>query len=1171
MQLSGLVPLIEALPGVRRLSKDLDQGSLAALRGAALGVPEAARAAVVAALVRHWQGPVLWVTAGPERARLAHDELGLWTGEPRRVQHFPAPEALFYDRTPWEPETVRQRVAVLAQLAGALEEEAAPIIVAPAWALMVRTVPAALLKGGIRALKVGQFRPPAELAAAWLRFGYQPVSVVEEPGSFSMRGGIVDVYPPNLPQPVRLEFFGDEIDSLRAFDPATQRSGQALDAVQVVPASEAFMSQGPRAASALRQGGWRDLVPAHGQRLERDVERLERGEAFLGMEYYLPYLYPQPATLLDYVDGQALVIADDLLAIKAEAQALEGQAADLRAELQRERELPVTWPVPYLAWGELAERLAAKGALSLAYDAAPEELLLAEEESFQPGLRYGGRMKQALDDVRRVLEAGGRAVLVSRQTARLRELLAELNLSVYPREAIIAVPPAGSLTMVQGSLSEGWALAGERLAVLTDAELYGWRRSQPRRQRRARALAPEAFFADLREGEYVVHMDHGVGIYRGLVRKTAGDTEREYLEVEYQGGDRLFVPAQQVDRLTRYVGGEAHEVTLQRLGTADWAQIKARTRRAVEDIARDLLELYATREVVPGHAFASDNQWQLELEESFPYDETRDQLQALSEVKGDMEKPKPMDRLICGDVGYGKTEVALRAAFKAVMDGRQVAVLVPTTVLAQQHYYTFEERLRAFPVKVEMLSRFRTHQEQKGILEELEAGTIDIIIGTHRLIQRDVKFGNLGLLIVDEEQRFGVGHKERLKRLRREVDVLTLSATPIPRTLYMALTGVRDMSTINTPPEDRLPIRTQVVEYDEGLVRKAILRELDRGGQVFFVHNRVQGIYQMTQQLQRLVPEASFCVGHGQMDEGELARVMLDFAAGRYDVLVCTTIIESGLDIPNVNTIIINRADRFGLAQLYQLRGRVGRSANRAYAYLLYNRHQQLTPVAGRRLEALLEAAELGAGFQIAMRDLEIRGAGEMLGPEQHGHIVAVGFDLYCRMLAQAIKRLKAAVDSGQAAEPAALTAAEGGVVVDLPLSAHLPESYVADTALRLRLYRRLAEVGQPEEVEALQQELAERFGPLPAAVQNLLYLLRLKVLATRAGVAAVATEGHDVVLRFPDLLPPAVIQQAHRFGSRVAVGRNRLAIAREERWRELLVALLIVLAQRVGAEAVAA
>ncbi|HOG48711.1 MAG TPA: transcription-repair coupling factor, partial [Anaerolineae bacterium] len=676
---------------------------------------------------------------------------------------------------------------------------------------------------------------------------------------------------------------------------------------------------------------------------------------------------------------------------------------------------------------------------------------------------------------------------------------------------------------------------------------------------------------DLREGEYVVHMDHGVGIYRGLVRKTAGDTEREYLEVEYQGGDRLFVPAQQVDRLTRYVGGEAHEVTLQRLGTADWAQIKARTRRAVEDIARDLLELYATREVVPGHAFASDNQWQLELEESFPYDETRDQLQALSEVKGDMEKPKPMDRLICGDVGYGKTEVALRAAFKAVMDGRQVAVLVPTTVLAQQHYYTFEERLRAFPVKVEMLSRFRTHQEQKGILEELEAGTIDIIIGTHRLIQRDVKFGNLGLLIVDEEQRFGVGHKERLKRLRREVDVLTLSATPIPRTLYMALTGVRDMSTINTPPEDRLPIRTQVVEYDEGLVRKAILRELDRGGQVFFVHNRVQGIYQMTQQLQRLVPEASFCVGHGQMDEGELARVMLDFAAGRYDVLVCTTIIESGLDIPNVNTIIINRADRFGLAQLYQLRGRVGRSANRAYAYLLYNRHQQLTPVAGRRLEALLEAAELGAGFQIAMRDLEIRGAGEMLGPEQHGHIVAVGFDLYCRMLAQAIKRLKAAVDSGQAAEPAALTAAEGGVVVDLPLSAHLPESYVADTALRLRLYRRLAEVGQPEEVEALQQELAERFGPLPAAVQNLLYLLRLKVLATRAGVAAVATEGHDVVLRFPDLLPPAVIQQAHRFGSRVAVGRNRLAIAREERWRELLVALLIVLAQRVGAEAVAA
>ncbi|MDI7277261.1 MAG: helicase-related protein, partial [Anaerolineae bacterium] len=487
---------------------------------------------------------------------------------------------------------------------------------------------------------------------------------------------------------------------------------------------------------------------------------------------------------------------------------------------------------------------------------------------------------------------------------------------------------------------------------------------------------------------------------------------------------------------------------------------------------------------------------------------------------------------------------------------------VPTTVLAQQHYYTFEERLRAFPVRVDMLSRFRTRQEQKRILADLEAGKIDIVIGTHRLIQRDVKFRDLGLLIVDEEQRFGVGHKERLKQLRREVDVLTMTATPIPRTLYMSLTGVRDMSTINTPPEDRLAVRTQVTEYDEGLIRNTILRELDRGGQVYFVHNRVQGIYQMAERLKKLVPEATFVVGHGQMDEDDLSRVMLDFAAGRYDVLVCTTIIENGLDIPNVNTIIINRADRFGLAQLYQLRGRVGRSSSRAYAYLLYNRHQELTPDAQRRLETLLEASELGAGFQIAMRDLEIRGAGELLGPQQHGHIVAVGFDLYTRMLAEAVRRLKAEGEGRAAAVLQPWPAAEGGPVVDLPLSAHLPESYVSQEALRLRLYRRLAEVRQPADVQELGQELRERFGPPPPAVENLLYLLRVKALAAQAGVSAVASEGHQIVLRFPHILPPDVVRQAQRFGGRVTIGRNRLALERQERWRELLVAVLLVLAE---------
>ena len=1174
MRLLGLVPIVEALPSLRHLIDELRADPGPRVGACALGVPQAARPAVVAALQKQWVGPVIWVTPGPERARQACDELSAWIDAPERVRHFPAPEALFYDPVAWEPETVRQRIAILSLMAGAAAGEGngepAPLIVAPIWALMVKTLPATLLRGGIRVLRVGQFRPPSELAASWLRFGYQPAVVVEEKGTFSVRGGIVDVYPPNLPHPVRIEFFGDEIESLRAFDPATQRSGERLESAVVIPASEALMSQGPRAAALLRQEDWSELPPATIQRLERDLERLEMGEAFAGVERYLPYLYPQPATLLDYLGERSLIIVEDHLAVQAEAEALEKQASDLRAELVRDGELPVGWPVPYFVWTELSPRLTAMRGLSLGYDMAPEALRF-DEGSFQPGLRYAGRLKQALDDVRRTLKAGGHAAIVSRQTARLREVLRELELDVHPVADILQTPPPGTLSLVQGALSEGWSLGQDRLMILTDAELYGWRRTQPRRQRQRRAVAPETYYADLSPGEYVVHMDHGVGIYRGLVRKAVGDLEREYLEIEYDGGDRLFVPVQQADLVTRYVGGEEHEITLQRLGTPEWSQIKARTRRAVEDIARDLLELYAAREVVPGHAFAPDGPWQLDLEASFPYEETEDQLRALVDVKRDMERNKPMDRLICGDVGYGKTEVALRAAFKAVMDGKQVAVLVPTTVLAQQHYYTFDERLRAFPVRVEMLSRFRTRQEQKDIIGDLQAGKIDIIVGTHRLIQRDVKFKDLGLLIIDEEQRFGVAHKERLKQLRRQVDVLTLTATPIPRTLYMSLSGVRDMSTINTPPEDRLPIRTYVAEYDEGLIRKAILRELDRGGQVFFVHNRVQGIYQIAQHLQKLVPEASFAIGHGQMDEGELARVMLDFGAGRYDVLVCTTIIESGLDIPNVNTIIINRADRFGLAQLYQLRGRVGRSATRAYAYLFYNRHQRLTPVAQRRLETLLEANELGAGFQIAMRDLEIRGAGELLGARQHGHIVAVGFDLYTRMLAQAVQRLKAEMEGRSLPDAAPLIASEGGPVVDLPLSAHLPESYVGDHNLRLRLYRRLAEVRQLKDLEELQQEFDERFGSPPPAVQNLLYLLRVKALAARAGISGVVSEDRQVVLRFPGILSPAMVQQARRFGGQLTIGRNRISLGREGRWRELLVAVLMLLADTVPRETAAA
>ena len=668
------------------------------------------------------------------------------------------------------------------------------------------------------------------------------------------------------------------------------------------------------------------------------------------------------------------------------------------------------------------------------------------------------------------------------------------------------------------------------LWFLTDAELFGWGKPKPRRPQRTRALAPEVFFADVKPGDCVVHIEHGIGRFKGLLKMTLDGTEREYLQVEYAQGDQLYVPVHQADRLARFVGPGEGSPSLHRLGTLEWEQVKARAKKAVAEIAIDLLDLYASREVVQGHAFSPDAPWQHELEASFPYVETEDQLVAIEAVKHDMEQPRPMDRLICGDVGYGKTEVALRAAFKAIMDGKQVAVLVPTTVLCQQHYTNFSRRLAAFPVTVGTLSRFQTSSNQDRTISGLATGSIDLVVGTHRLLSKDVAFRDLGLLIVDEEQRFGVAHKERIKQLRTEVDVLTLTATPIPRTLHMSLTGVRDLSTIETPPEERLPVKTFVGEFDESLIRQAILRELDRNGQIYFVHNRVQGIQQIAARVQKIVPEASVAVGHGQMPEKELSAVMLAFAEGTYDILVCTSIIESGLDIPNANTIIINRADQFGLAQLYQLRGRVGRSAVRAYSYLLVDKYKTLTEDARRRLEALQEASELGAGFRIAMEDLEIRGAGELLGARQHGHISAVGFDLYTRLLAQAVTEARENLtkDEGPKTkddealgpsssvlrrnlleEPLAPT-----VTLDLNLPARLPESYVPEASLRLQLYRRLAGLTEQAAIDEMGQELVDRFGPLPEPVENLLYVVRVKVLAVNAGVEAISQEDGQLVLK---------------------------------------------------------
>jgi transcription-repair coupling factor (superfamily II helicase) len=1199
--LTGLLPLIERGPAYLQLVASIEQREAAA--GVETGLPNglgiisAARPYLVAALYRRLGRPMILLTTRGERLGQWAEQLRAWTGS-EAILPFPEPDALPYERVPWSRETISDRLSALSALVrwkGAGESGDPPLVVASARALMHKTLPPREFRLGLREYRRGQEIDLQRTLALWVANGYRPETVVEDPGTFSRRGGLIDVFPPNLLRPVRIELFGDEIESLRLFDATTQRSYEQIDRFTLAPAAEAL----PRlAAGAAQRLAGLDLTLCHPparMEYQEDLHNLEQSVHFRGIEFYLPFFYSQPAVLLGYLPAGGLCLVDDWDALRANVVDLDHQAGALQADLIKAGELPSNLAdieVPYFGWDYLREMLQASRPLVLAgvgVQDRPGPGLLAR--AFIHGERYGGQLKRVLDDCQKMRDEGQRVVVITRQARRVSELLADQEVTAAPVDDVTELPPDRSLTLVQGTLAEGWILrtaSGEEKAaddgslleptcsLLTDAEVFGWARPAPRRARRPRPVAPETFFADVEPGSYVVHVEHGIGRFKGLAKMAFSGGDREYLLVEYAAGDKLYVPVYQADRLSRYVGVGDLPPPVNRLGTAEWERVKERAQKAVEEIADDLLDLYAAREVVEGHAFGPDTFWQAELEASFPYIETEAQLRALDEIKADMEQARPMDRLVCGDVGYGKTEVALRAAFKAVMDGKQVAVLVPTTVLAQQHYQTFTERLKPFPVSVEMLSRFLTRKQQDDVVDRLAKGGVDIVIGTHRLLSDDVSFKDLGLLVIDEEQRFGVVHKERLKQMRQEVDVLTLTATPIPRTLHMSLTGVRDMSTIDTPPEERLPVRTHVGEYDERLIRQAILRELDRGGQVFFVHNRVMGIYQMAQRLRKLVPEATIAVAHGQMAERELERVMLSFASGTVDVLVCTSIIESGLDIPNSNTLIVNRADRFGLAQLYQLRGRVGRGARRAYAYFLHPKHTSLSETARQRLDTIGEATELGAGFRIAMRDLEIRGAGELLGSRQHGHIAAVGFDLYTRLLARAVQKARAQKEkagpvpagTGFQDEAAAyVQPLEESVQINLPLDAYLPPSYVRDDTLRLQLYRRLSAVVTDKEIADLQAELKDRFGPLPEEAENLFYQLQLKLYALRAEVKVISTEERQIVVRADSLEDVDRNWLQRRLGDRARVSRRAvwMSLDENERWRTALTAVLQAMDDSLG------
>ncbi|GHO84212.1 transcription-repair coupling factor [Dictyobacter formicarum] len=1141
MTLQGLLTILIQRPEFRRLHEKLQNTEgIPALTG----ITEAARPYIAASLAVSLKQPMLIVAGNEAEANQMTEVLKAFVPNPSDVFCLPDRNALPYERLIGDALTTQRRMQALIAM---VERERTPIVICSARALTQLVIPPQELSAALFRLQTGQETDLNMLIEHLYNLGYEPVAEVEEPGQFSHRGGIIDLFPPTLLRPVRVEFFGDEIESIRTFDQETQRSLNTIESCIVGPAREALPGRGNVAVKELSQLDSHTLHKDAEERWKHDIELLGQQRSFEDIAFYLSYLH-SPASILDYLPRHGLLIIDNPASVQNHIQELDLQAQEMKEQNEKEHENPARLRNASQDWKQLEPQLQQRRQLRFAdiLSTAESEFDMRQQggtENLIPPCSsansYGGRLRAFVQDCRKALDNRDRVIIVTMQARRMAEVLSDETIlqnhtiDVSPGTNINQLPEAGTLTLIQGQLTEGWQSRSLALHVYTDTEIFGW--SKRRNVQRRKPVTPASFLAEVNPGDYVVHQEHGIGRFEGLVKMNLTGVEREYLLIHYAGTDKLYIPTDQLDRITRYIGMGDSVPALSKLGTTEWTRAKSKVKENVQDVARELLRLYSVREAAQGHSFPPDTEqpWLQELEDGFPYQETPDQQRAIDEVKADMELPRPMDRLVCGDVGYGKTEVALRAAFKCVLDQRQVAILVPTTVLALQHYNNFRERLKAYPVRVELLSRFRSEKEQKQILEDLALGKVDIIIGTHRLLQKDVVFLNLGLLVVDEEQRFGVIHKERLKQLRAEIDVLTMTATPIPRTLHMSLVNLRDMSIIETPPQERLPIRTTIREYDDTLIREAILREIDRGGQVFFVHNRVQGIQVLAQKLQRLIPEARIIVGHGQMNEEQLERVMVGFSNGDYDVLISTTIIENGLDIPNANTIIVNNAAFFGLSQLYQLRGRVGRATQQAYAYFFYGKNARLTPVQEKRLRAIFEATELGAGFRIAMKDLEIRGAGSLLGAEQSGFMNSVGFDLYCKLLSDAVQELQ-----GKQAEIGIPSTS-----VDLPIDAYLPDEYIGDRTLKVNFYQRLANLKGAEQVEAMAAEMTDRFGPLPEQAHNLLELVNLKVEAAQLGYEAIAIKDNELILTVKrNVVPNRILLYRHfRNEARVQQGIIRI------------------------------
>ncbi|WP_027964451.1 transcription-repair coupling factor [Halalkalibacillus halophilus] len=1077
------------------------------------GLTNISRTLLASVLHEATKRPVMYVTHQLSQAQKVYEDMVAVAEEEHDVKMYPVNELLATEMAAASPELKAERIEVLQSW----RDQQKGVLIVPVAALKRLLPPLESDHEMELVIQAGKEYSFEDTLAKLVSIGYKMVDMVNAPGEMSRRGGIVDVYPLTEERPIRIEWFDDEVESIRYFDPEHQRSLEELKQANFVAAEEFVFSkkEEQEVAEILQERLDQRLKSISSledreqlqEKVGYDIERLRQGENFNGVYQYLSLFYPKAHSLVDYFSENGVIVLDEMSRIGESAERLDSDEQNWYADMIESNSILPDLRLSF-TWNEVLQKMKQpKIYLSLFLrhipNTNPDNIVNIASRQMQ---QFHGQMNLLKNEMDRWNTNNYSVMIIAKNEERrkhVEHVLDDYDMVAYPRKHVTL--PVADPVIVTGELNEGFEMPSIRLAVITEEELF--KKQLPKKRKKQNISNAERIksYQELTVSDYVVHTNHGIGKYIGIETLAVDDVHKDFMVIRYSGNDKLFVPVEQIDQVQKYVGAEGKEPKLYKLGGSEWKKVKSRVQKSVEDIADDLIKLYAEREASKGHAYEKDSDMQQEFEASFPYEETADQLRCIEEIKADMERERPMDRLLCGDVGYGKTEVAIRAAFKAIVDNKQVALLVPTTILAQQHFETIQERFQAFGINVGLLSRFRTPKQQKQTIDDLRKGLVDIVIGTHRVLSKDVQFKDLGLLVVDEEQRFGVKHKERIKQLKANVDVLTLTATPIPRTLHMSMMGVRDLSVIETPPENRFPIQTYVVEYNPAFIREAIEREMARGGQVFFLYNRVDRIDRVAAEIDELVEDARVAFAHGQMNERQLENIMLDFLEGNFDVLVSTTIIETGVDIPNVNTLVVNDADKMGLSQLYQLRGRVGRSNRLAYAYFTHQTNKVLSEVAEKRLEAIKEFTELGSGFKIAMRDLSIRGTGNLLGTEQHGFIDSVGFDLYSQMLNEAVQ----AKQEGKTYEESKPFEVE----MTLSLDAYIPSDYIEDEAQKIQMYKRIQAMEAVEEIFDLKDELLDRFGPYPKEVEELLQVARIRLMAKQEKVESIFEKKQKIEL----------------------------------------------------------